>query len=251
MTLLRAAGGETMGFHTRSLGLPPVFETDIQRYLDVTRAEMLFAKGVILVEGATEEFLVPAFAAAQNVDLDALGITVCSVRGTDFLPYRRLLSRQGLGIPHVVITDGDPSDHDEIDGIGRGRVLVGKKTQHRVDEALERGDVDTARAALRRKDVFVGEVTLELDLLPNALDAMSNAYGELEASEIKQANFRSDLEAAASGDATRSAAVLDRLRRTGKGRFAQRLASSLETVNPPEYIKDAILRIRSKVRPDE
>ena len=251
ITLLRTVDGETMGFHTRSLDLAPALEADLERYLDVTRAEMLFAKGVILVEGATEEFLIPAFAAAQGFDLDAHGVTVCSVRGADFLPYRRLLSRRGLSIPHVVITDGDPSDKGELRGVERGRALVGKKTQNQVDKALARGAVDAARTALRRKNVFVGEATLELDLLPNALEAMFNAYAELEPSDTKRANFRSDLDAVASGDATRSAAVLDRLRRTGKGRFAQRLASHIATVEPPEYIKVAISRIRSMVCPDE
>ena len=251
ITLLRTVDGETMGFHTRSLDLASILEADLERYLDVTRAEMLFAKGVILVEGAAEEFLVPAFAAARGFDLDAHGVTVCSVRGSDFLPYRQLLSRRGLSIPHVVITDGDPSDDGEFRGVARGRALVGKKTQNQVDKALALGAVDTARTALRRKNVFIGEFTLELDLVPNALEAMFNAYAELEASDAKQANFRRDLNAVASGDATRSAAVVDRLRRTGKGRFAQRLASHIETVEPPEYIKLAISRIHSKVCPDE
>lgn len=251
LTLLRATDGETKGAHTRLLGLAPALEEDIQRYLDVTRAEMLFAKGVILVEGAAEEFLVPAFAAAQGFNLDAHGITVCSVRGTDFLPYRRLLSRRGLGIPHVIITDGDQSNDKKLGGIGRGRSLVGNATRNQIDEALERGDRGAARAILRRRGIFVGQTTLELDLLPNALDAMSNAYCELETSDVKQANFRSDLEAVASGDTSRSAAVLDRINRIGKGRFAQRLASSVQAVNPPGYVKRAISRIRSKVCQDE
>ncbi len=251
ITLLRIVDGETTGVHTRSLGLAPALEADLERYLDVTRAEMLFAKGVILVEGAAEEFLIPAFATAQGFDLDAHGVTVCSVRGVDFLPYRRLLGRKGLNIPHVVITDGDPSDAGELDGVERGRALVGTKTREQIAEALARGAVDEAQTALRRGNVFVGEATLELDLLPNALEAMCNAYADLEASETKQDNFRSDLEAVASGDDSRSAAVLDRLGRTGKGRFAQRLASHLESVGPPEYIERAIARIRSKVRADE
>lgn len=251
ITLLRSVDGETTGFHTRSLDLAPVLEADLQRYLDVTRAEMLFAKGVILVEGAAEEFLVPAFAIAEGFDLDAHGITVCSVGGTDFLPYHRLLSRRGLSIPHVVITDGDPSDEGEIRGIKRGRALVKRRIRNKVDDALESGDADSARRALRRGNVFVGESTLELDLIPNAYEAMLSAYAELEASDTKQTNFRTDLDAVASGDPARSAAIVDRLRRIGKGRFAQRLASQIEAVEPPEYIKLAILRIRSKVCPDE
>jgi putative ATP-dependent endonuclease of the OLD family len=247
ITLLRNLGGESAGYHTRSLELDERVEADLERYMDVTRAEMLFAKGVFLVEGAAEEFLVPAFAVEQGFALDAHGVTVCSVRGTDFLPYRRLLGSKGLNIPNVVITDGDPDVDGVLEGIVRARALVGQKILAEVDDALENEDIDEARRALRRGSVFVGEATLELDLIPTARDAMFAAYAELEPSATKQRNFGRDLEAILSGDDTRAEAVVDRLGRIGKGRYAQRLAGHLDGVEPPEYIERAIARIRSKV----
>lgn len=251
ITLLRDVGGESAAFHTRSLGLDKGVEADLERYMDVTRAEMLFAKGVVLVEGAAEEFLVPAFATEQGFDLDAHGITVCSVRGADFLPYRRLLGTRGLNIPNVVITDADPDDDGDLGGIARGRGLVGKAVRDEVDAALADDDVDEARRLLHRGSVFVGETTLELDLIPTARDAMLIAYSELEPSTTKQRNFERDLAAVAVGEMTRALAVLDRLSKIGKGRFAQRLAGHLDGVEPPEYVEHAVTRIRKKVQPDE
>ena len=64
---------------------------------------------MILVEGDAERFLVPAFAEALDIPLDMLGITVCSVGGTNFTPYVKLLGPQGLNIPHVILTDRDPN----------------------------------------------------------------------------------------------------------------------------------------------
>jgi putative ATP-dependent endonuclease of the OLD family len=84
-------------------------EADLQRYIDVSRGEIFFARGVILVEGDAERFLVPAFAEAIDIPLDMLGITVCSVGGTNFTPYVKLLGPQGLNIPHVILTDRDPN----------------------------------------------------------------------------------------------------------------------------------------------
>ncbi|MGH8952859.1 MAG: ATP-dependent nuclease [Acidimicrobiia bacterium] len=248
ITLLRDIGGESAGFHTRSLDLDERVEADLERYMDVTRAEMLFAKGVILVEGAAEEFLVPAFALEQGFDLDAHGVTVCSVRGTDFLPYRRLLGRRGLNVPNVVITDGDPDVDGDLDGIARGRELVGRETVARVDDALDNGNIDEARRALRRGNVFVGEATLELDLISTARDAMLDAYADLEPSSTKRRNFQHDLDAVGAGDGTRAGRVIGRLGRIGKGRYAQRLAGHLDDVGAPDYIESAIDRIRSKVR---
>jgi putative ATP-dependent endonuclease of OLD family len=62
-----------------------------------------------LVEGDAERFLVPAFAEALDIPLDMLGITVCSVGGTNFTPYVKLLGPQGLNIPHATLTDRDPN----------------------------------------------------------------------------------------------------------------------------------------------
>src|SRR3546814_11176591 len=76
------------------------------RYLDVTRAELVFARGIILVEGDAERFLIPAFAAASDISLDEHGISICSVSGTNFKPYAKLLS--ALGISFAVIKDYAP-----------------------------------------------------------------------------------------------------------------------------------------------
>src|SRR5882762_9892866 len=43
--------------------------------------------------------------------LDVHGITVCSVAGTNFAPYVKLLGPAGLRIPHVVLTDLDPVEN--------------------------------------------------------------------------------------------------------------------------------------------
>lgn len=247
ITLLRNVGDESAGFHTRSLELDEGVEADLERYLDVTRAEMLFAKGVILVEGAAEEFLVPAFAAEMGFDLDAHGVTVCSVRGTDFVPYRTVLGARGLNVPNIIITDGDPADDGGSGGINRGRTLVRRTTRVGVDRAVAAGHLAVARRLLRAGNVFVGEITLELDLVATGEQAMSRAHCELEPSVTKQRNFDSDLRAVASGDDARGPAILGRLNRMGKGRYAQRLAGHLHGVEPPRYIKLAIERMRSKV----
>lgn len=251
ITLLRNIDGETVGFHTRSLNLRPGVEADLERYLDVTRAEMLFAKGIILVEGAAEEFLVPAFALGSGFDLDAYGITVCSVRGIDFSPYRRLLGKKGLNIPHVIITDGDPAADGSLGGIKRGRSLVGNRALARVDKALEDGRKGKASRVLRDENIYVGKATLELDLIPVARDAMFDAYAALVSSDNKQRKFGQELDSVLSGANSSSKAVLNRIGRIGKGRYAQRLASHLDGVEPPEYIKGALAQIRLMVCKDE
>ena len=78
----------TVGASTAELAFDADDVVDLEVYLDVTRGEMLFAKGVVLVEGEAEVFIVPALAKARGVDLDELGITVCSVAGNKLRAVR-------------------------------------------------------------------------------------------------------------------------------------------------------------------
>ena len=69
----------SVGCSTASISLSESETDDLARYLDVTRAEMLFARGVILVEGDAERFLLPAFAETVEKPLDQHGITICEL----------------------------------------------------------------------------------------------------------------------------------------------------------------------------
>ena len=112
-----ASGQETLVSSTANLknDLSPNEFEDIARYLDVTRAELLFSRAVIFVEGDAEEYLLPALAHIAGINLDRYGITICNIRGTNFAPFVKLVSYKkdavgkssGLGIPFVILTDGD------------------------------------------------------------------------------------------------------------------------------------------------
>lgn len=191
---------------------------DLERYLDVTRAEILFAKAVILVEGPAELFLVPQVAEFLGYDFDALGITVCAVNGTDFVPYHKLLGADGFNIPHVVITDGDPSDKAEAApyGLRRGARLA---STEEIDEALESEDFERTRVLLAHHNVFVGTQTLELDLLPEAAEAMKATFARLLATKAA-ANRATLIDKVVAEHDGAAAELLLRIEDLGKGRFA-------------------------------
>ena len=62
LLLREQANVGTKGYSTASAEFTGDDVEDLERYLDVTRAELVFARGVILVEGDAERFLVPTFA---------------------------------------------------------------------------------------------------------------------------------------------------------------------------------------------
>ena len=223
---------------------------DLERYLDATRAELLFAKGIIFVEGAAELFLMPAYAEALGYPLDEYGITVCSVHGTDFVPYAKLVCSKGLSIPFVVVTDGDWTERDG-EPWSRGLVRGGN-----ISREANLGDMETLRQAFQHRDwdglyerlgmvgVFVGQNTLEIDLLNCGLGhRMYESFKELGSSErwLKQFKDLVDAGSEVSGDDAQD--VLRRIERIGKGRFAQRFAEKVTEEHCPAYIKAAIQHV--------
>ena len=251
--LLLRDGGESNGSDGRSVvtaGLGNQEIADLERYLDATRAELLFAKGIIFVEGAAELFLMPAYAEALGYPLDEYGITVCSVHGTDFVPYAKLVCSKGLSIPFVVVTDGDWTERDG-EPWSRGLVRGGN-----ISREANLGDMETLRQAFQHRDwdglyerlgmvgVFVGQNTLEIDLLNCGLGhRMYESFKELGSSErwLKQFKDLVDAGSEVSGDDAQD--VLRRIERIGKGRFAQRFAEKVTEEHCPAYIKAAIQHV--------
>lgn len=64
---------------------------NLERYLDVTKSQMLFAKGVIFVEGISEALLMPIFAEYIDRSLEKYAIEVVNVDGVAFKPFANLL----------------------------------------------------------------------------------------------------------------------------------------------------------------
>lgn len=83
----------------------------LERYLDVTRAQLFFARGVLLVEGISEELLVPVFSQLLGYKLEDYRIELVNIDGTSFYPFMHLFnsSDEGKRLPvHLsVLTDDD------------------------------------------------------------------------------------------------------------------------------------------------
>ncbi len=240
----------SVGCSTASIPLEDDETDDLQRYLDVTRAEMLFARGVILVEGDAERFLLPVFAQTLEQRLDHLGITVCSVAGTNFVPYAKFLT--GLGIPFSIITDWDPTNSGGSLGAKRAIELIRTIEQMRSGAVSEELDLELIGAgdnALCEKaaeyGIFLNDHTLEVDLFDDDFVApiiqtlLEAGFGPRRRERIE--GWRDD------PDTLDIPKYLTLINEIGKGRFAQRLASRIIGIEPPVYIDDAITYVGDRV----
>lgn len=252
LAVLQTSGKESSIFSVAAASTLNQAEiADLTRYLDVTRAEILFGRGIILVEGDAERFLIPAAAALlpNPVRLDEFGISVCSVAGTDFRPYAKLLT--ALNIPFVILTDGDEDDAGATDGLVRGiGVLkaIGKEHPAQAVEAhIAQGRKNDARAELANHSVFVGRRTLEADLLAAGCGPrMKATFQELFPTSRDGTSAPFDATGAVTDASER--AVVGLIERAGKGRFAQSLVSRLLVTDLPAYIRDGLVSLTSRCR---
>lgn len=84
----------------------------IERFLDVTKADMFFAKNLIFVEGLAEQLLLPIFAEKLKIGLEDNHISIINVNGRYFEHFIKLFNTNtsDVAIPKkvVCITDQDP-----------------------------------------------------------------------------------------------------------------------------------------------
>lgn len=102
---LRKSSQGTLINSTANLNFTDGEQKDLERYIDVKRGELYFGKGILLVEGVAEEYLIPEFSRVLEKDLDKHGIICCNINSTNFKPYYKFL--RALKMPTAIITDGD------------------------------------------------------------------------------------------------------------------------------------------------
>ena len=103
----------------------------LQRFLDSTKANLFFAKGIIMVEGDAENILVPVLADILGYPLEKYGISIVNVGSTAFLRYSGIMVRKDgtdIGIPVSVITDCDVRPYD-VDPTTKEKKFNEKETE--------------------------------------------------------------------------------------------------------------------------
>ncbi|WP_175892906.1 ATP-dependent nuclease [Burkholderia cepacia] len=83
----------------------------LRRFIDATKANLFFARGVMMVEGPAEAILLPALAEMCGRSFSKHGVSMVNVGHTGLYHYARILQRDGGGpdipIPVVCLTDRD------------------------------------------------------------------------------------------------------------------------------------------------
>lgn len=101
----------------------------LQRFLDATKANLFFAKGLILVEGDAENLLIPTIAKIIGKDLHEFGVSIVNIGSTAYKRYVNIFRRKDrkrFNMPISIITDLDVRSieyYEDPDNKGRKEVF--------------------------------------------------------------------------------------------------------------------------------
>lgn len=207
---------------------------DLERYLDATKSNLLYARKVMLVEGPAELFLIPALIKqVKGIDLAREGVSIIPIYGVHFGAYVGLFSESGMQKKCAIVADGDlkPSDSDS--------------TSDGEDEFPEPPDLDEFENEWVK--VFKCKTTFERALVfPGTLDMFAAAAEDLGATQVAR-KLRSGLKQLTGNEGEEKLlkelrkTVLNNARRFGKARFAQVVARHVEKAETiPKYLGDAV-----------
>jgi putative ATP-dependent endonuclease of OLD family len=81
----------------------------LRRLIDVTKAALFFARGLIIVEGITEALLLPVMARRLGTPLEDHAVSVIPLCGVEFSTIAKLFGPGKLCMPTSLVTDCDPT----------------------------------------------------------------------------------------------------------------------------------------------
>jgi putative ATP-dependent endonuclease of OLD family len=218
----KGESGSTVVNLLEAINATPNERADLNRYLDLNRSAMLFAREVILVEGISEELLIAALCRTRNINLGQKNIALVGVVGTHFALLGRLLTMTGMKAKCHIVSDGDQQNE------------IAWLRQRKPDPGGRVGPNAEGEAR-----VYKCATTLEMALSqPANRNWIVAALRGLNAPRIAFA-VDQDLQSQNPAHQQRAQlAVVRTARRLGKGRFAQLLAQDIDHVGTvPGYLE--------------
>ena len=213
---------------------------DLERYLDATKSNLLFARKVMLVEGPAELFLIPPLVkACLGIDLEREGVSVVAIYGVHFGPYSKLFRADCLRKKCAIVGDAD---------------LVASDATADGDEPPEKPELTALEGDFVK--AFLGHTTFEREItVPANLIMLAKTAEQLGAPRIAAALSKVAMDIML-GTLTPEQeavqmiglkdAVLSTAKRFGKARFAQVAARNVDTsCGLPAYIANALTWLSS------
>lgn len=248
VNILAKGRREAHVFHP-SNGLDPRQCQRIERYLDAVRSTLLFAKGIVLVEGDAELLLIPTLIKKVfGVSMDELGVSLVNMSSAVFSNVAMLFDATRIKRNCAIVTDSDQS-------------IVALPSDPLTDSAFEKACRASQKSGSERKtkldascannewiEPFYATHTFEVDFLmagnsEAVIAALETIYQQNTARNEAKTKLESNDVAIAGREILRLA------EKEGKGWLAVLLAEHLseKSIVPPYVLEAAGFACRSTV----
>lgn len=162
--LIVCQGDKVYSLSSKHTKLEPKNYGFLHRFLDATKANFFFARGVILVEGDAENLLIPVIAELIGRPLHRYGVSIVNVGSTAFLHYAKIFQRQdgsAMDVKVALVTDMDVKPIEYIDNEGNSPTgdEVKAKKEKRI-KALSKYNVNQTKVFLAPNWTLEYEIAL-------------------------------------------------------------------------------------------
>lgn len=161
-----ARATQRVDVYSPSNKLSPNEITRLERYLDANRTNLLFAKGVILVEGDAEQILIPVLIKnVLGISLDELGISLINIGSTGFQNIATLFSEDRVRRKCAIITDLDTSIVQLPKQIKTDSIFQRKCRNSQISGTSRKISLDDLSATNSFVSPFYADYTFEVDFV--------------------------------------------------------------------------------------
>lgn len=238
----------------KNTNLDDIEKKSLERYMDVTKSQFLFSKGVIFVEGISEALLINEFSKILSKPLNKYSIEIVNINGVDFNPFVKLFKKDPenndkdyIKAKISIISDDDrcTNEDDEnkiIDDDLKGEILYDNLLQKLINGNLSNRAVKLRECVSENISVNLAFKTFEYELAKKAEnnDILLRALSKVHPNIAKEIQTKIDERESQDLIALRIWKAI----RDCKGSFAQNLAIELIKDSAgfvvPEYIENAI-----------
>ena len=220
----------------------------LEKFLDTTKSDLFFAKGLIFVEGISEQLVLPEIAKIMDFKLEENGVSTINLGNTSFKRFANIFKDKDGGerikIPIAFVRDFDCEYNEEA----KKFILTNKSNTKEYNTRKERDkelkeDLESENSDFHK--VFISDDrTFEYDWFNTnktlLIEAIKNTYIKEEEDKLNEDNTIHE--------------VYGSIQNRGKSEVAYELAKLLEEIDKenlekyiPEYLINAINHIKNKL----
>ncbi len=188
-------------FALKKSELSPNNKNYLRKFLDVTKSQLFFSNGTILVEGISEALLLPVFAEimGEEFNLDKNGIELININGVAFEPFAKLYNSEDvskrLSAFCSIITDNDKGLIAPKHFISEEQDIDSPKAKLIFNKLKEIGIVDTNNRIINfdnNVDLIIENYEDESIFIKGVLNEMYDKISDraFKAKELEKANLK-------------------------------------------------------------